>query len=38
MSVTLLRGADLSALDPKTLIGSGRVGLLQATGTYDVER
>jgi len=33
MSVTGLGG-----LDPRSLIGTGRVGLLQATGTYDVER
>jgi ribonucleoside-diphosphate reductase beta chain len=38
MSVINLRGIDLSAVDPKTLIGTGKVGLLQATGTYDVER
>jgi ribonucleoside-diphosphate reductase beta chain len=25
-------------VDPRTLIGTGRVGLLTATGTYDVER
>lgn len=25
-------------VDPRSLIGTGRVGLLQATGTYDVER
>ncbi len=29
---------SLAMLDPKTLIGTGRVGLLTATGTYDVER
>jgi len=28
----------LSHLDPHTLIGSGRVGLLTGSGTYDVER
>ncbi|MGD9538684.1 MAG: ribonucleotide-diphosphate reductase subunit beta [Alphaproteobacteria bacterium] len=28
----------LAGLDPRTLIGSGRAGLLTATGTYDVER
>ena len=33
MSVT-----ELSAVDPRTLIGNGRIGLLTATGTYDVER
>ena len=33
MSVT-----GLSSLDPRTLIGTGKVGLLTATGTYDVER
>jgi ribonucleoside-diphosphate reductase beta chain len=29
---------DLGALDPKTLIGTGKVGLLTAAGTYNVER
>jgi ribonucleoside-diphosphate reductase beta chain len=29
---------DLSRTDPRDLIGTGRVGLLTATGTYDVER
>lgn len=29
---------DLGAVDPRTLIGQGRIGLLDATGTYDVER
>jgi len=29
---------DLSASDPCSLIGTGRVGLLTGTGTYDVER
>jgi ribonucleoside-diphosphate reductase beta chain len=29
---------DLGAVDPRTLIGKGRIGLLDATGTYDVER
>ncbi len=33
MSVT-----ELSHLDPRSLIGTGRVGLLERTGTYDVER
>jgi ribonucleoside-diphosphate reductase beta chain len=28
----------LGGLDPRTLLGTGRVGLLQATGSYDVER
>jgi ribonucleoside-diphosphate reductase beta chain len=28
----------LGALDPASLIGTGRVGLLQSSGTYDVER
>ena len=28
----------LGAVDPRALIGTGRVGLLTATGTYDVER
>src|SRR5262245_64205092 len=30
--------ADLSKADPRTLIGKGRVGLLDSTGTYDVDR
>ncbi len=29
---------DLSKVDPKTLIGMGKIGLLDSTGTYDVER
>src|SRR6188472_2178668 len=29
---------DLSRADPRTLIGKGRVGLLDSTGTYDVDR
>ncbi|MBV8688283.1 MAG: ribonucleotide-diphosphate reductase subunit beta [Alphaproteobacteria bacterium] len=29
---------DLSKIDPRTLIGKGRVGLLDSTGTYDVDR
>jgi len=33
MSVT-----DFSAVDPRTLNGKGRVGLLDSTGTYDVDR
>jgi ribonucleoside-diphosphate reductase beta chain len=33
MSVT-----DLSGVDPRTLIGTGRAGLLDTTGTYDVDR
>ncbi|MGH7015109.1 MAG: ribonucleotide-diphosphate reductase subunit beta [Stellaceae bacterium] len=33
MSVT-----GISYLDPRVLIGTGRVGLLTATGTYDIER
>jgi len=33
MSVT-----SLGSLDPRTLIGTGRVGLLESTGTYDVDR
>ena len=33
MSVT-----GLGHVDPRTLIGKGRVGLLDATGTYDVDR
>ena len=28
---------NLADVDPRTLIGSGKVGLLTATGTYDVE-
>ena len=30
--------ADIGHLDPKSLIGTGRFGLLESTGTYDVER
>ena len=33
-----LSGLNLSALDPRGLIGTGEVGLLTATGSYDVER
>ncbi|MGE5145287.1 MAG: ribonucleotide-diphosphate reductase subunit beta [Candidatus Eiseniibacteriota bacterium] len=29
---------ELGHVDPRTLIGSGRVGLLESSGTYDVER
>ena len=29
---------DLSRVDPRSLIGTGQVGLLTATGTYDVDR
>ena len=29
---------DLTKVDPRTLIGKGKIGLLNATGTYDVER
>ncbi|MCA1459031.1 ribonucleotide-diphosphate reductase subunit beta, partial [Bradyrhizobium sp. BRP22] len=29
---------DLSRVDPRTLIGKGRVGLLDSTGSYDVDR
>jgi ribonucleoside-diphosphate reductase beta chain len=29
---------DLARVDPRTLIGKGRVGLLDSTGTYDVDR
>ncbi|MCP3476627.1 ribonucleotide-diphosphate reductase subunit beta [Bradyrhizobium sp. CCGUVB1N3] len=29
---------DLSSVDPRTLIGKGRVGLLDSTGSYDVDR
>jgi ribonucleoside-diphosphate reductase beta chain len=29
---------DLSKVDPRKLIGKGRVGLLDSTGTYDVDR
>ena len=34
MSMTL----DLTKVDPRTLIGKGKVGLLDSTGTYDVDR
>jgi len=30
--------SSLVSLDPRTLIGTGKVGLLTATGTYDVNR
>ena len=30
--------SDITRLDPKSLIGQGRVGLLDSTGTYDVDR
>jgi ribonucleoside-diphosphate reductase beta chain len=30
--------SELGNLDPRTLIGTGRVGLLTASGSYDVER
>jgi ribonucleoside-diphosphate reductase beta chain len=30
--------ASLADIDPRELIGTGKVGLLTATGTYDVER
>ena len=29
---------DLAGIDPRTLIGKGKVGLLDSTGTYDVDR
>jgi ribonucleoside-diphosphate reductase beta chain len=29
---------DFGAIDPRTLIGTGKVGLLKSTGTYDVSR
>ncbi len=29
---------DITRLDPRLLIGKGRVGLLESTGTYDVDR
>jgi len=38
MSVIDLTHADLGKADPRTLIGKGRVGLLDSTGTYDVDR
>src|ERR1700759_4851985 len=28
----------LGDIDPRTLIGTGKVGLLTATGTYDIDR
>ena len=28
---------DLAKVDPRTLIGKGTIGLLNATGTYDVD-
>ncbi len=30
--------SDLSRIDPRTLIGKGKIGLLDSTGTYDVDR
>ena len=29
---------DFARVDPRTLIGTGRIGLLDSTGTYDVDR
>ncbi len=29
---------NLGTVDPRSLIGTGKVGLLKATGTYDVNR
>jgi ribonucleoside-diphosphate reductase beta chain len=29
---------DFARVDPRTLIGTGRVGLLDSTGTYDIDR
>src|SRR5437899_3144364 len=29
---------DLARVDPRTLIGAGRIGLLDSTGTYDIDR
>src|ERR1700743_1747118 len=29
---------DFGALDPRSLIGTGKVGLLNSSGTYDIER
>src|SRR5258708_40212801 len=36
--VFIMPMSALSDLDPRSLIGTGLVGLLNATGTYDVER
>ena len=30
--------SSLADIDPRSLIGKGRVGLLDSTGTYDVDR
>jgi ribonucleoside-diphosphate reductase beta chain len=38
MSVIDLSSLSLADADPRSLIGAGRVGLLTATGSYDVER
>jgi ribonucleoside-diphosphate reductase beta chain len=38
MSMNDLSQTDLLRLDPRTLIGTGRVGLLEPTGSYDVDR
>jgi len=33
-----VKGSELGAFDPRILIGTGKVGLLESTGTYDVDR
>jgi len=38
MSVTQLSQPCLADVDPRTLIGAGAIGLLTASGSYDVER
>jgi len=38
MPVSLIKTGSLDGVDPKTLINTGRVGLLDSTGTYDVDR
>ena len=38
MSVIMPATGSLVSLDPRTLIGTGKVGLLTATGTYDINR
>jgi ribonucleoside-diphosphate reductase beta chain len=36
--IELLEATDLSSADPRSLIGTGRVGLLTSSGTYNVDR
>jgi ribonucleoside-diphosphate reductase beta chain len=34
----MIEPIDIAICNPKDLIGDGRIGLLDATGTYDVDR